>query len=261
MQARSALFDLYGDYLRARGDEAPVAALVKLLAPLGIAAPAVRTAVSRMVRQEWLEPRRLPTGPGYALTPKAVRRLDEAASRIYRTAKLTWSGRFDLIVLDPPSSRPARARLSSNLAYLGYGNIGDRAWVAPRANDEADTLLADAGVRYDRFTASHSAGTDGAASLVERAWDLPALARAYDEFVAELSPVVADVPARGDDETAYRARFQLVHAWRTFLFRDPQLPPALLPNPWPGTAAAAFFDKHASRLRPAADRFVNQCLT
>ncbi|MBQ1068474.1 PaaX family transcriptional regulator, partial [Micromonospora sp. D75] len=33
MQARSALFDLYGDHLRARGGRAPVAALVKLLAP------------------------------------------------------------------------------------------------------------------------------------------------------------------------------------------------------------------------------------
>ena len=42
MQARSALFDLYGDYLRSRGGRAPVAALVKLLAPVGIAPPAVR---------------------------------------------------------------------------------------------------------------------------------------------------------------------------------------------------------------------------
>ena len=51
MHARSALFDLYGDHLLARGGRAPVAALVRLLEPLGIAAPAVRTAVSRMVRQ------------------------------------------------------------------------------------------------------------------------------------------------------------------------------------------------------------------
>ena len=53
MDARSALFDLYGDHLRLRTDDfraqVPVAALVKLLAPLGVQAPAVRTAVSRMV--------------------------------------------------------------------------------------------------------------------------------------------------------------------------------------------------------------------
>jgi DNA-binding transcriptional regulator PaaX len=137
--------------------------LVKLLAPLGIAAPAVRTAVSRMVRQGWLAPRRLATGPGYALTAKAVKRLDEAASRIYRTAKPSWNGRFDLIVLDPPLSRPARARLNANLAFLGYGNIGDRTWVAPRASEEADLLLAEAGVRYDRFARTRQAASDSGA--------------------------------------------------------------------------------------------------
>ncbi|HZB33633.1 MAG TPA: PaaX family transcriptional regulator, partial [Streptosporangiaceae bacterium] len=56
MNARSALFDLYGDHLRDRGGRAPIAAVVKMLSALGIAAPAVRTAVSRMVRQDWLEP-------------------------------------------------------------------------------------------------------------------------------------------------------------------------------------------------------------
>ena len=72
MQARPALFDLYGDHLRPRGGRAPVAALVRLLAPVGIAAPAVRTAVSRMVREGWLRPVRLSSGPGYQLTAKAV---------------------------------------------------------------------------------------------------------------------------------------------------------------------------------------------
>ena len=103
MNARSALFDLYGDHLRARGGRAPVAALVRLLAPLGVAAPAVRTAVSRMVRQGWLEPVRLPEGPGYALTPRAVRRLDDAAARIYRTQRRRL-GRH----LAPAGHRPAR---------------------------------------------------------------------------------------------------------------------------------------------------------
>src|SRR5215510_10289872 len=89
MQARSALFDLYGDHLRARGGRAPVAALVRLLSPIGIAAPAVRTAISRMVRQGWLTPVRSNVGAGYQLTVRAVHRLDEAAARIYRDRKST----------------------------------------------------------------------------------------------------------------------------------------------------------------------------
>jgi phenylacetic acid degradation operon negative regulatory protein len=260
MQARSALFDLYGDYLRPRGGRAPVSALVKLLAPLGVAPPAVRTAVSRMVRQGWLEPLRLSAGPGYSITPKAARRLDEAAARIYRTGRITWDGRFDLLVLEAPTSRRERQRLAANLTFLGYGTLDECTWVATRPGEDVDLLLDEAGVRYERFTAAHAAGTPGAMGVVRRAWDLAEIGRAYEQFVAEQRPLLGGVTTRSPDEEAYAARFRLVHAWRTFLFRDPQLPPALLPERWPGTAAASFFDRHAARLRPAADRYVESCL-
>ncbi|WP_433827391.1 PaaX family transcriptional regulator [Actinoplanes sp. CA-015351] len=254
MQARSALFDLYGDYLRARGSRAPVAALVKLLAPLDIAAPAVRTAVSRMVRQGWLHPLRLASGPGYLLTPKAARRLDEAAGRVYRTGRGGWDGRFDMVLLhEPPLARRDAIRLS----FLGYGSLSEQVWVAPRASEELESALNEAGAKFERFSASHTAGS---ASIVDQAWDLRRIGQSYEDFVTTLHPVVKAITARSSDEEAYAARFQLVHAWRSFLFQDPQLPSSLLPAGWPGARAAGFFDKHALRLRPAADRYVERCL-
>src|SRR5690606_5405018 len=85
VNARSALFDLYGDHVRSRGGRARIAALVRLLAPLSIAAPAVRTAVSRMVRQGWLCADGIDGLPGYALPARADRQLSEAPSRLYRS--------------------------------------------------------------------------------------------------------------------------------------------------------------------------------
>jgi phenylacetic acid degradation operon negative regulatory protein len=213
-----------------------------------------------MVRQGWLFPARLSTGPGYSLSPKAGRRLDEAAARIYRTGKIGWDGRFDLIVLRPPTARRDRQRLDTNLAFLGYGTLDEQTWVAARPGEDVDALLTEAGVRFERFAAAHVAGTPGAMAVVRRAWDLDEIGQAYQRFVAEQRPLLSAVTVRGSDEDAYAVRFRLVHAWRTFLFRDPQLPPALLPDQWPGTSAAAFFDRHAARLRPAADRYVEHCL-
>ncbi|HEU4348086.1 MAG TPA: PaaX family transcriptional regulator C-terminal domain-containing protein [Actinoplanes sp.] len=256
MQARSALFDLYGDYLRSRGGRAPVAALVKLLAPLGIAAPAVRTAVSRLVRQGWLQPLPMSAGPGYRLTPAAARKLDEAYARLHRTGRAAWDGRFDLVL----PHRPLAARVARRLTALGYGMLDEHVWVATRPADEVDTLLTGAAVAYERFSAAHPAGSPGAAAVVGRAWDLPEIGRGYEDFVATQRPLVSSVTARTSDEQAYAARVALVHAWRTSLAGDPQLPPALLPSPWPGTGAATFFDRHAARLRPAADRYVERCL-
>jgi phenylacetic acid degradation operon negative regulatory protein len=260
MQARSALFDLYGDHLRQRGGRAPVAALVRLLAPLGVTAPAVRTAISRMARQGWLLPLRLASGAGYQLTPKAVQRLDESATRIYRTGQAGWDGRFDLVLLDAPADRAVRARISSHLAFLGYGILEGGTWVAPRPADGIDALLTEAEVSYERFCATHAAGEGGALALVRRAWDLDGIADAYRRFVAEQRPAVLAVTGHSDEEQAYTARFRLVHAWRAFLFRDPALPEALLPRRWPGKAAAAFFHRHQARLRPAADRYVDRRL-
>lgn len=264
MQARSALFDLYGDYLRPHGGRAPVAALVRLLGPVGIAAPAVRTAVSRMVRQGWLQPTRVGRGAGYQLTPRAARRLDESAQRIYRTGRVGWDGRFDLILFAGDRRDGRRradlSRIASSLAFLGYGRLDDGTWVATTPAPDVDAVLTEAALPYERFAARHHGGHSGAMALVRRAWDLDALAVQYDQFTADLKPVVAAVTVRSTDEQAYAARFQLVHSWRSFLFRDPQLPPALLPERWPGTAAAVFFDKHATRLRPAADQYVAACL-
>ncbi len=62
------------------------------------------------------------------------------------------------------------------------------------------------------------------------------------------------------DEQAFAVRSRLVHEWRKFLFRDPGLPATLLPEDWPGTRAARFFDAEAARLLPAASRFVDRCL-
>lgn len=199
---------------------------------------------------------RLVSGPGYLLTPKAARRLDEASARIYRTGRAGWDGRFDLVLLRTPISR----RDARRLAFLGYGMLGEHAWVAPRAAEEVDAVLADAAVEFERFSASHAAGSPGAAAVVGRAWDLAEIGKAYEDFISAQRPVVTAVNARSSDEEAYAARFQLVHAWRSFLFRDPQLPASLLPSRWPGASAATFFDRHSARLRPAADRFVERCL-
>ncbi|MFL6138548.1 MAG: PaaX family transcriptional regulator C-terminal domain-containing protein [Frankiaceae bacterium] len=258
MHARSALFDLYGDHLRRRGGSAPVSALVRLLSPLGIAAPAVRTAVSRMVRQGWLVPVRLPTGPGYALTPRAAARLDDAAGRVYRTADRPWDSTWHLLHTDRVRHRATRDRLRSGLAFLGYAPLDETTWIAPRPSREAVALLAAEGVAAESFLAGHDGDS---ARLVAMAWDLGELAATYDRWLATAREVVAGAGPEPDDETAFAVRSALVHEWRKFLFRDPGLPAALLPSPWPGERAAAYFDRHAARLLPAADRFVDTCLS
>jgi phenylacetic acid degradation operon negative regulatory protein len=259
VNARSALFDVYGDHLRSRGGRARVASLVAMLAPLDITAPAVRTAVSRMVKQGWLQPTRIEGAPAYLLTARAEVRLEEAAARIYRTRTADgWDARWHLVVPNRPTERASRERLKNGLAFLGYAPVGEGTWVAARPSPELDALLDAEGVHAERFAAAHE--TDDA-DLVRRAWDLDAVGRAYERFLADAQGLVGALPVRPTDEDAFAIRSQLVHEWRKFLFTDPGLPRALLPERWPGDAAAAFFDTQAARLLPASARFVDHCLS
>jgi len=257
VDARSALFDLYGDHLRSRGARAPVAALVRLLAPLGITAPAVRTAVSRMARQGWLDAVRLPGGAGYELTPRAVGRLDEAAGRIYRHGDPGWDGRWHVVVVERVRERARRDRLRAALGYLGYAPIDDTAWISPRPSRELESLLAAERVRAERFAASYDGDARG---LVARAWDLDGLSHAYEGWLAVAAALVAPAGPAARDEVIFAARSRLVHEWRKFLFRDPGLPAELLPAGWAGHKAAEVFDAESARLLPAASRFVDRCL-
>lgn len=260
MRARSALFDVYGDHLRRRGDRAPVAALVRLLEPLGIAAPAVRTAVSRMVAQGWLEPVTLATGPGYAATPQAIRRLDEAAARIYAGDPADWDGRWHLVLLPTVRDRARRQRVRTGLAWAGYGELAPGTWASPWPRPGTAELLA-----REEVDAATAVATDFDPPTVPlAAWDLDTLAKQYAEWLATAAPGAtpdADRTDDGDpDRAAYARRFRLVHEWRKFLFDDPGLPDVLLPADWPGRTARADFTAEAARLAPGADRYVDRCL-
>ena len=219
----------------------PSRGLVRLLEPLDIAAPAVRTAVSRMVREGWLTPASLPDGRGYALTAYATARLEEAAERVYRTRDMpTWDRRWHIVTTGPTGQRSARERLRSGMSFVGYAAIDEATWISPRTHPDVEGLLKAAGVDAHSFVAEHSGDS---ASLVSRAWDLEALATAYQDWLASASALVAAAGADADDRTQYAVRCHLLHEWRLFLFRDPGLPRALLPASWPGDDAASFFDR------------------
>ena len=258
MNARAAVFDLYGDHLRHRGGEAAIAGVIRILEALDIAGPAVRTAVSRMARQGWLAAYRSPAGPGYRLTPKADRRLEEAAVRIFGKQDLSsWDGRWSVLVVQRTSERSRRERLQRGLEYLGYRVMDGAAWVSPRRSVEAASTVDAEGLSHDEFSAEFAGDS---AELVDRLYDLTALATSYEHWLALARGIVAAGGDDADPRAAFATRSLLLHEWRKFLFRDPGLPVPLLPADWPGFEARRYFDENAERLLPGARAFVADCL-
>ena len=92
-------------------------------------------------------------------------------------------------------------------------------------------------------------------------WDLAGLAADYAALLARHRPRLAGYRAgavTGAD--ALRERTGLVHDYRRFPFRDPDLPAELLPPDWPGREAHELVLEAHGLLRRPAEEFVDGIL-
>ncbi|MCK0111066.1 hypothetical protein MWU75_02775 [Ornithinimicrobium sp. F0845] len=257
MRARSAVFDLYGDHLAPRGYWAPISGVITLLQACGIAAPATRTAVSRITSQGWLEPVSRNAVRGYAATPAGRERLGEAWARIYRPTTAEWDGRWQVVVTARPADRGQRDRVTATLGYLGYGRIAPQTWLAARPAPELASSLESHRIGYSAFTTTD---LDDAPQVVARTWDLAELAASYRGFAEDTAALRDRVRGSLAPEDAYPVRAALLHRWRKFLFVDPALPVEVLPPGWPGQSARDLFLEVADQLLPPARIFVTDAL-
>ncbi|MFJ8661972.1 PaaX family transcriptional regulator C-terminal domain-containing protein [Streptomyces sp. NPDC093795] len=262
---RSLIVSFYGAYGRAPDGPVPVAALIRLLAALGVDAPSVRSSVSRLKRRGLLLPGRTADGSaGYALSEDARRLLDDGDRRIYARTEPKLSEGWVLAVFSvPEAERHKRHLLRSRLARLGFGTAAPGVWIAPaRLYEETRNALErlELSPYVDLFRGDHLgyAATAGAAA---RWWDLPAIAALHEEFLAAHGPVLrAWRTAPGGPEDAYRDYLLALDSWRRLPYADPVLPAELLPDDWPGRRSAEVFTALHELLRDRGAEFVRPFL-
>ncbi|MFH8579918.1 PaaX family transcriptional regulator [Streptomyces zaomyceticus] len=259
---RSLIVSLYGAYGRTPdGSPMPVAALIRLLAVLGVDAPSVRSSVSRLKRRGLLLPGRTADGAaGYALSEDARRLLDDGDRRIYARTEPKLSEGWVLAVFSvPEAERHKRHLLRSRLARLGFGTAAPGVWIAPaRLYEETRNALErlELSPYVDLFRGDHL-GYAATAGAVARWWDLPSIAGLHEEFLAAHEPVLAAwraAPAGAED--AYRDYLLVLDSWRRLPYADPVLPAELLPDDWPGRRSAEVFAALHELLRDRGAEFV-----
>jgi phenylacetic acid degradation operon negative regulatory protein len=260
---RALILGLYGAFARRLDADGwlAVAALVSLLAELGVDEPATRQAVSRMKRAGRLVASRRDGAVGYAPSAELASILAEGDRRIFDSrgpAALT-DGWVLAVFSVPEADRHRRHVLRSQLVRLGFGNLTAGVWLAPaRLRDDVERALTRLGLAgyVDLFDAAQH-GLGDARDLVARAWDLDGLAAAYGAFVADCQPVLKRwTRARSADRDAYVDYVAALTAWRRLPYLDPGLPDDALPAGWEGRRAAEVFGALHERLAPAAARYV-----
>ncbi|MEV5977766.1 PaaX family transcriptional regulator C-terminal domain-containing protein [Streptomyces sp. NPDC052114] len=262
---RSLIVTFYGAYGRAAPGPVPVAELVRLLAPVGVDAPSVRSSVSRLKRRGLLVPARTESGAaGYALSPEARQLLEDGDRRIYGPPAAGAAAGWVLAVFSvPEAERHKRHVLRSRLAGLGFGTAAPGVWIAPAHlyEETRHTLERLQLAPYvDLFRGEHL-GFAPTAEAVARWWDLSSLAKEHEAFLDRHEPVLHSWEKHRDGgppppEEAYRDYLLALDSWRRLPYADPGLPAELLPDGWPGARSAAVFTALDGRLREAGGRFV-----
>lgn len=255
----SLIFTLYGDFVHRDGDRLSVASLVRLMAEFGLSEQAVRQAVSRMSRQGWLRPVKSGTRAAYALTGRGIRRVEQISPRIYEPAT-EWDGQWRIVTYTvSESARAHRDQLRKDLTLLGLAPLSGSTWISPRDVVDAvrDAIQHDTLAQSVHFFAAAYLAPLSDRELLEKCWDLHAIAAAYRVFITYYEPRLEEERKRRalSDEAAFVERLWLVQDFRRFAYLDPGLPSALLPAHWPGSIASALFREYYALVQTKADRF------
>ena len=244
LRAKPLVATLYGDALLPHGGGAWLASVIRLAAPLGLSERMVRTVVFRLRKDGWLRAERSGRRSHYSLTPSARRQFEAAERRIYAVPGNDWDGHWTIAVFDGSGPEPARRALLRELGWSGFASLAPRIIAYPaRAQALLDRALADSGMReHVLCLAAETTGGSGAAlrRVIAANWPLEAVRRRYEAFLARFAPLATELEGgwRPGGEEAFVLRTILIDVYRRTLLRDPALPLPLLPEDWPGLAAA-----------------------
>lgn len=250
IRAGSLIVTVFGDAVAPRGGRIALASLAEILAAFRVSESLTRTALSRLVAEGWLERWKTGRTSHYRLSPRGREAFAEAAAHIYDRPRAAWDGALTLALLEPAGAAE-RAGVRAALEAQGFGILTPDLLVAPRAPEATPV-----GILLLRAAPDDP---ESARRIAARAWPLSQLERRYAAFLEEFAGM-ADAVEGGAGPRGLAAlvvRVLLIHAYRRIVLRDPGLPAALLPEPWPGDAARVLCARIYRALAPEAEAWLD----
>ncbi len=243
----SLIITFYGDAILPRGGSVWLGTLLQFLDLLQIDGGVVRTAVSRLAADGWLDRDKLGRKSFYRLAKAGRERFEAAVEHVYNPHHAAWAGRLELLLIGNGADRET-AR--DALAEAGFGSPMPGVWVAP--SGVAVPQEAAGAIRLEV-----SADSEMGRRLIAESWSLQRTAGSYRDFLKTFAPLQAWASQDILPADAMLARVLLIHHYRRVILRDPLLPAALLPADWPAQEARAFCGGLYRALLPASEQWLD----
>ena len=246
----SIVITVFGDAIVPRGGSVWLGTLLEFFETIDIDSGVVRTAMSRLAADGWLERHKVGRNSFYRLVKKGRQTFDAATRHIYDPQPSDWTGRFELLLIGASEDRDASRDALKN---AGFGSPLPGVWVAP-----SGVPIPEEAAQAIRLEVS--AEDDSGRRLLSQSWPLDRTADAYLKFMKTFEPLRGwiDRRERLTEVDAFTARILLIHHYRRVVLRDPLLPTALLPADWPGRAARALCGEIYRGLLPASEQWLDR---
>lgn len=249
LRPQTLVFTLLGRHILPLNVPVASSTFLEVLGRLGVSVQAGRSTLTRMVWRGHLERHRVGRRAYFSISDKLSRVLQEGGRRIFEApVREVPDDVWTLLSFSiPESQRADRHSLRTALAWNGFGLLRNGLWIAPGAVDvSAIVAKLDLQDRVEVFSARPSGPTD-LQRVVNEAWDLPAIAQQYRDFIAEW-----DRPLPSTDDGHLAPQIKLITHWQQLLVDDPELPPRYLPADWPAMEAYELFLRTEAALSPQA---------
>lgn len=248
---------LFGLYVLERDVALSSGSIIDVFQRLDVSDGAVRSILTRRVRHGRFMRHRRGRKAYFGLTPEGTALMLRGRRRLFaaRTLGPEWDGTWTVVGFSlPDNRRHDRHRLRQHLSWEGFASLQSGLWVAPGSRDVTHMVVTlDLADHVNVMTATPAAPTTSA-RLLDRAFDLDAVAGRYEEFLHRWE--------RGGPAADDLTRQILLHAdWLGVVRHTPILPTALLGPQWPAIRAERLFrdlaaaHEHSGRL--VADRVLD----
>ncbi len=264
LRTGSLITTVFGDSIAPRGGTVWLGSLIRVMKDFGISERLVRTSVFRLVQDGWLQSTLLGRRSYYSLTDEGREKFEQATHKIYGEPAATWDGQWCLILLSGCDA-VTRDLVRKECGWLGFGALSTSLLAHPAPDmSDLDITLRRLGVADDVVVMSGQTIRNEASMrrLAHDSWSLADIDRGYASFVERFRPLIA---AYGKDanvspKSAFLVRTLLIQEYRKVLLRDPQLPAALLPPGWHGSAAYQLCKNLYLAVYAQADRYLSETM-
>jgi phenylacetic acid degradation operon negative regulatory protein len=253
-QPRQLLLAFLGEHVF-DDDPGPIRAgvLITVLEGAGVAAPATRATLDRLVGSGFLERTRSGREILFSLTEHGAAVLAEAAGRVHSSHPFDPVGSgWTLVTFSiPEEQRTLRHHLRSTLTWAGFAPLRDGLWLAPGEVDLASALQP---LREElppnAVLAFHARQLPGypVAESVRAAWDIEAIRSEHRSFIETWE---GTLPTSAGSALSMRA--MLVADWLALLRMDPRLPREFMDAQWPASRSYETYHRVHDALRADSD--------